>query len=241
MQQAHGISQKNFTRNIITGLIAMLPLWITLNVLWLLFKLVSGVFTPIVAPMFDLFLAEAESNFLSRLASFALTVGVVWSVGAIATNIAGRRLLSRLEKYFMRIPIIREIYVSVRKLTDLIFNQKTAFRRVVMIEYPRRGIYSLAFVTSEAVGEIQQKTSDDVLNVFLPSTPNPTTGFLLLVPRKDVVTLDMSVDDAVKLIITGGLITPAAPTRPDTEELKPDPDLTKSAISPGDAQQGGHT
>lgn len=217
----------------------MLPLWITLNVLWLLFKLVSGVFTPVVSPVFSIFFAAAESDFLSRLTSFALTIGVVWAVGAIATNIAGRRLLSRIEKYIIRVPILKEIYVSVRKLTDLIFNKKTAFRRVVMIEYPRRGIYSLGFVTSESVGEIQRKTSEEVLNVFVPSTPNPTTGFLLLVPRKDIITLEMSVDDAVKLIITGGLMTPPDALPRDSEELKPDPDLAKSGVPVAGAGQNG--
>jgi len=200
--------RKTFTRYIITGLIALLPLWITLNILWLLFKLISGIFTPIINPILAIFLPDAESAFLSRLTSFFLTIGVVWIVGVIATNLAGRRILIKLENLLIRLPILKDIYVASRKLIVLIFTKKTAFRKVVLVEFPRKGMYSLGFITSETVGEVQEKTKEDVINVFIPTTPNPTTGFFLMVPKKDVINLNMSVDDAIKMIITGGLVTP---------------------------------
>jgi len=200
--------KKNFTRYLVTGLIALLPLWITLNILWLLFKLVSGVFTPIINPILAVFLPDAESAFLSRLTSFILTIGIIWGVGAVATNLAGRRLLIKFENILIRLPILRDIYIASRKLIVLLFTKKTAFRRVVIVEYPRKGIYSLGFITSDTVGEVQKKTREEVINVFIPSTPNPTTGFFLMVPKNEVINLEMSVDDAIKMIITGGLITP---------------------------------
>lgn len=200
--------KSNITRYLITGIITILPLWVTLNVLWIIFRLISGVFMPVITPIFYIFFGPEESRFFGRLFSFFVTLFIVWLVGAAATNIASRRLLVKIEGLFVKVPILKEIYIAVRKLTVYIFTKRKAFKKVVIIEYPRRGVYSLAFVMATAMGEVQEKTREEVINVFLPSTPNPTTGFLLLVPKQDIIELEMSVDDAIKLIITGGIITP---------------------------------
>ncbi len=201
-------AKSNIMRYLFTGIITILPLWVTLNVLWIIFKLVSGVFTPVITPIFRIFFEPEESRFFGRLLSFFVTLFAVWLVGVVATNIAGRRLLVKLESLFVKVPILKEVYTAVRKLTVYIFTKRKAFKKVVLIEYPRRGVYSLGFVTATAMGEVQAKTKEEVVNVFLPSTPNPTTGFLLFVPQQDTIELEMSVDDAIKLIITGGIITP---------------------------------
>lgn len=196
------------TRYLITGLITLLPLWITLNILWYIFKIISGIFTPVLTPIFHIFFEAEESRFFGRLISFFVTLFIIWFIGALATNIAGRKLLIRLENLFIKLPLLRDIYTAVRKLTVYIFTKRQAFKKVVLVEYPRKGIYSIGFITAFTISEIQTKTKEEVINVFLPSTPNPTTGFLLMVPKRDIVELDMSVDDAMRLIITGGIITP---------------------------------
>jgi uncharacterized membrane protein len=104
---------------------------------------------------------------------------------------------------------VRPIYTAVKQLLIAIFSApKDSFKRVILIEYPRRGVYALAFVTGIAWGEIQDKTAGNMINVFLPTTPNPTSGFYLLVPEKDTISLDMGVEDAFKLLISGGLVKP---------------------------------
>jgi len=106
-------------------------------------------------------------------------------------------------------PVVRSIYGATKQIFETVLAHKsTAFRQVCLVEYPRRGIWSLGFVTGTAVGEIQERTSDQVVNVFLPTTPNPTSGFLLLVPTRDLILLKMSVEDGIKMVISGGIITP---------------------------------
>lgn len=201
--------KSKITRYLITGLITLLPLFITIAILRMLFNLISGVFVPITTPVLQLFFAPSESKVLGRLISFFLTLFVVWLIGALTTNIAGRRLLIKLESWLVKLPLLNDIYLSVRKLVVYVFTKKKDFKSVVLVEYPRKGIYAIGFVTAAAFSEVQNKTKEDVINVFVPSTPNPTTGMLLVIPKSDVIELDMSVDDAIRLIVTGGIVTPS--------------------------------
>lgn len=130
-------------------------------------------------------------------------------VGWLTTNFLGR-LFIRISEYIVnRMPVIRTIYSATKQIFETIMaSQSTAFREVVMLEYPRKGIWTLGFVTGVAKGEVQDITEDEVINVFVPTTPNPTSGFLLFVPRSDLRYLDMGVEDGIKMVISTGLITP---------------------------------
>lgn len=130
-------------------------------------------------------------------------------IGWLTTNYFGR-LFIKISEYFVdRMPVIRTIYSATKQIFETIMaSQSTAFRDVVMIEYPRKGIWTLGFVTGVAKGEVQDVTEDEVINVFVPTTPNPTSGFLLFVPKSDLRYLDMSVEDGIKMVISTGLITP---------------------------------
>jgi uncharacterized membrane protein len=109
-----------------------------------------------------------------------------------------------------RIPLVRILYAGVKQLLETIFLQKTdAFKRVALVEYPRRGTYVIGFITGESKGEVQDKTDKNMINVFIPTTPNPTSGFYMLVPDDELVVLNMSVEDAFKLIISGGIVSPS--------------------------------
>ena len=110
-----------------------------------------------------------------------------------------------------RLPLTRYVYPSIKKITEFLFaHHRQAFKKVVLVEYPRRGIWSLGFITNEAFQEIKDKTKQDLLNIFIPSSPGPLTGFFILTPRQEVIFLDIPIEDAVRLIVSGGLLNPAS-------------------------------
>jgi len=143
-----------------------------------------------------------------------LTFAVVLLTGMVAANFAGERLVRFGEQLLGRIPLVRTIYSSVKQLMESFFSKTGAsFRKVVLIEYPRAGAWTVAFLTSETQGEAQRKVAPDAVNVYVPTTPNPTSGFFLIVPRKDVIELDMSVDDALRMVLSTGVVVPTLGTQ----------------------------
>ncbi|MCB1784576.1 MAG: DUF502 domain-containing protein, partial [Alphaproteobacteria bacterium] len=132
------------------------------------------------------------------------------------------RMFIRISEYFVdRMPVIRTLYSAIKQIFETIMASKSgAFRDVVMLEYPRKGIWSLGFVTGVSEGEVQELTEAETINVFVPTTPNPTSGFLLFVPRSDLHFLDMSVEDGVKMVVSGGIITPPYREKAEGPEKK---------------------
>ena len=142
-------------------------------------------------------------------------------VGALAANFLGRVLLRSGERVLDRMPVIRSVYGALKQIFVAVIQQSDdSFSEVVLLEYPRRGIWAIGFVTSETKGEIQNQTEDHILNIFLPTTPNPTSGFLLFVPRREVVTLHMTVEEGIKMVISAGLVAPPD-LRPVDERKSP--------------------
>ena len=137
-----------------------------------------------------------------------LTAVIVFVTGMIVTNLFGLQLFTIGERLLQRIPLVRSIYASVKQVTESMFSKGRAFRKVVLVEYPRQGMWSLAFQTGTGAEEVRDKTGRDVTNVFIPTTPNPTSGFFLMVPREDVIELDMSVDDGLKMLLSVGVVVP---------------------------------
>lgn len=130
-------------------------------------------------------------------------------VGWFATNILGRFFIRVSEYIVDRVPVIRTIYAAVKQIFETIMASKSqAFREVVMLEYPRKGVWSIGFVTGRSEGEVQQATKEETINVFVPTTPNPTSGYLLFVPKKELKYLKMTVEDGIKLVVSAGIITP---------------------------------
>lgn len=155
-----------------------------------------------------------------------LAIVVLLGTGMALTNIAGRRLVNYWESVLARIPLVRSIYSGVKKVSEtLLMPSGKSFRRVLLVEYPRKGIWSLGFQTSSDLGEVQEKTGKQVLGVFVPTTPNPTSGFIVLVPADEVVELEMSVDEAIRMIISLGVVVPQWP-RPPGAPLAPPVDRT---------------
>jgi len=134
---------------------------------------------------------------------------VVLGTGVIVANLFGRKLVAWSESLLARIPLVRSIYVGVKQIMEMLLSSDgETFRKVVMIEYPRKGLWTLGFLSGVTRGEAQTKTGTDVVNVFVPTTPNPTSGFFILAPRDEVIELDMSIDDGLKVIISAGVYVP---------------------------------
>jgi uncharacterized membrane protein len=185
----------------IAGLLVFLPLAVTYTVLAWLF----GVLDNFLGRVFTMLFGRPIPGL-----GLVATVVVIFLMGALVTNVLGRRLVVVLEAIVMRIPVARSIYSATKQISDSIFiKRKGAFQRAVLVEWPRKGLYSVGFVTGESIGEPQAKTPQRVYNVFIITTPNPTTGFLTMVPEDEIIPLEMSVEDALKLVISGGIVSPA--------------------------------
>lgn len=138
-----------------------------------------------------------------------LTVVVLLLTGVLAANFVGRAFVGGWESLMERIPIVRSIYSAAKNFAEIVFSDSSqSFKRVLLIEYPRKGLYSLAFQTATELGEVQGRTGEEVVSCFVPTTPNPTSGFIIIVPKKDIMVLDMDVDEALKMIISLGVVIP---------------------------------
>lgn len=147
----------------------------------------------------------------ATIPGLGVVIAVVFfiAVGWFAKNFFGRMIINVSEYALDKMPVIRTVYAGTKQVFETVMgSQSQAFREVVMFEFPRKGIWALGFVTGIAQGEVQRLTADEVVNVFFPTTPNPTSGFLVLVPRQDLIPLEMSVEDAIKMIVSGGILTP---------------------------------
>jgi uncharacterized membrane protein len=144
--------------------------------------------------------------------AFLLTLALIALVGLAARHYVGRKLIEFGETIFLRVPLLNKVYLALKQINEAFAtSKKSAFKTVVLVQFPRVGCYSLGFITGEQHEEVQAKTKEHVVCVFVPTTPNPTTGFLILVPEHDVVKLEMSVADAIKFIISLGTVSPEFP------------------------------
>lgn len=199
----------------VAGLLVWVPLGITLLVLNLFVGIMDR--TLLLLP-----LAYRPENLIGVNIpglGIVLTVIVVLITGMFAANFLGRRFVSFSESLLTRIPLVRSVYTAAKNFAEVLFTDTSqAFKKVLLVEYPRRGVYSLCFQTSTELQEIQERTDEDVICVFVPTTPNPTSGFIIMVPRADVIELDMDVEEALKMVVSLGVVVP--PWDPRQQELK---------------------
>ena len=184
---------------IVAGLLVWVPLGATIFVLKLLIDLFSNL---------DSWMSD-QLGFTIPGIGILLALLALLGTGLVAANYFGKRFVSFWESLLERIPLVRNIYSAVKRFVEIILSDSTqSFSRVLLIEYPRKGLYSLSFQTSQNLGEIQEKTGENVVCVFIPTTPNPTSGLILMVPEQDVIELDMNVEDALKMVISLGVGVP---------------------------------
>ncbi|WP_372521796.1 DUF502 domain-containing protein [Sulfuricaulis sp.] len=191
-------------RYLMAGLLVWVPLGVTLLIVAFLVDLMDQTLRLLPESL------QPENLLGFRVPGLGavLTAVIVFVTGMIVTNLFGMQLFNIGERILQRIPLVRSIYASVKQVTESMFSSGKSFRKVVLVEYPRKGMWSLAFQTGTGAEEVRDKTGRDVTNVFIPTTPNPTSGFFLMVPREDVVELDMSVDDGLKMLLSVGVVVP---------------------------------
>lgn len=204
---------------LIAGLLVWLPLAITIWVLHSVLGLLDGVFGTVVSAS-QVVLPEAARESLEMLRQIPglgviVMLGGLLLTGVFAANIFGQWALRQGNQLLTHIPIVKSIYSSVKQVSDTLFSSSgNAFREAVLVQYPRQGSWTIAFVTGKPGGEAAIHLSGDYLSVYVPTTPNPTSGFFLMVPRADVIVLKMSVDEALKYVISMGVVAPVAHDAP---------------------------
>lgn len=193
-------------RYFFAGILITAPIVITFYISWLLIRWVDSRVTPLLP---DAYNPETYLPFAIPGLGLVIVVVFLTFVGWATAGMLGRFWTRVSESVLSQMPVVRSIYGAVKQIIETILQQQSnAFRQVVLFEYPRRGSWALGFITGQTKGEVQNLTEDDVVNVFLPTTPNPTSGYLLFVPRRELVVLDMTVEDGIKMVISGGIVTP---------------------------------
>ena len=186
----------------LVGLAVVLPLLVTYLLLRFLFEALDGLLDPMI------------QGILGRRIpglGFLATVAIIFLIGTLTTNIVGRKLVAMTEGLLLRIPLVKNVYGASKQLFDAItLPGRGAFRQVVMLEYPRSGLYALGFITATQAKGFQDLVGEQTVNVFIPTAPNPTSGFFLVVPERSVIPVPISVEEALKMIVSGGLIVPPA-------------------------------
>lgn len=209
----------------LTGLMVWLPLAITIWVLSWLVRSLDGVLGSVLFG-FAAVAPESMAPVIGQLRNIPglgvlIVAAFMLVTGALVSNVAGRWLLKQWDGVFTRIPIVKSIYNSVKKVSDTLFSSNgNAFRTAMLIQYPRAGSWTIAFQTGTPTGEVAKHLGSDFVSVYVPTTPNPTSGFFLILPRAEVIELDMSVDQALTYVISMGSVPPAAHIAPKAVALK---------------------
>ena len=195
----------------ITGLLVLVPLCITIWVLSTLIGLMDQ--SLLLLPVS--WRPEAQFGRAVPGIGAILTLLIVFGTGVIATNFFGKRIIQFWEALLARVPVVKSIYYSVKQVSDTLFSDSgQAFRKALLVQYPRQGSWTIGFLTGQPGGDVSNHLQGEYVSVYVPTTPNPTSGFFLMMPRADVVELDMSVDEALKYIISMGVVAPASKTKP---------------------------
>ncbi len=207
---------KKLRTYIVAGLLIWIPIGVTLFVLKVLVDILDQ--TLLLLPL--AYRPETLLGFRIPGLGILLALIILVVTGVLAANFLGRRLVGFWESVLQRIPLVRSIYSAAKNFAEVVFNDSNrSFNKVLLIEYPRKGLYSLCFQTSTNLGEIQARIGGDVICVFVPTTPNPTSGLILMVPVADVIELDMDVESALKMVVSLGVVVPVWKKRDGQLEL----------------------
>jgi uncharacterized membrane protein len=203
-----GFLSKSTRRKIIAGLLVVFPVFITFIVIKFLFTMIGGILSPVVIKAVGFFGFSPNSKideFVITSVAFVLTFVVLYSIGVVATNFFGKFIISFFETILHNVPIIKNVYTSSKKLIEIIsLPSRQSFKRVVIVEYPRAGMKAFAFVT----GGIKTEDGTELTSLFIPTTPNPTSGFLIYIPEEDITETNLNIEEGMKLIVSGGILVP---------------------------------
>lgn len=212
---------KAFQKNIIVGFISLLPAIATIYVIQFLFSIIDQFLGQLLSDILkvlkiikvdegSIYFLGVYTPFSERIigVGFILTILIITIIGSMRRRGKKQHLFDQVDHFFRKIPLVSYIYTSVEQLINAFTQERSSFKKVVMIEYPRKGVYTLGFLTGTSKGEVQRLTNKECLNIFLPTTPIPTSGWLVLIPEEDVTILDMTVEQGLKFIISGGVVVP---------------------------------
>lgn len=189
-------------RYFLTGLLVIIPIWGTVLILKAIFVGVEGI-------LGDLLVRLVPSHYVPGLGILTLIV-LIFVTGLLASNFMGRWIVKWWEKLLNRVPLVRGIYSTLKSMIDVLsISEQASYNRVVMIQFPKNGHYCIAFVTGMTKGDLQELSQEPLIHVYVPTSPNPTSGYFLLVPEHEVTSVDISVEEAMKLIVSGGLCSPS--------------------------------
>ena len=201
------------------GILITAPVSLTIYLAWLFVSFVDEQVFSLLPAKYD---PETYLPFSVPGIGLILIVVGLTMVGALTAGLLGRMVRQSIDAILNRLPVIRSLYSAIKQIMETVLaNQSAAFREVVLLEYPRKGIWTIGFITGSTSGEIRAHVPEDSINVFVPTTPNPTSGFLLFVPDKDIVRLKMSVEAGIKLVVSGGLVMPGERDEPRLKEPMP--------------------
>ncbi len=194
-------------RYFLTGLLVVTPIWGTILILKTLFVAVDGILGDVLAKL-------VPDHYVPGLGIVALIL-LIFVVGLLAANFIGRQIVKHWEDWLNRLPLVRGIYSTLKSMMDILsFSDRGSYHRVVLIQFPKNGHYCFAFVTGVTKGETTALGQEPLVHVYVPTSPNPTSGYFLLVPEREVMSVDISVEEAMKLIVSGGLYTPSGSMTP---------------------------
>lgn len=198
---------RRLTNYFLTGLVIAAPVGLTMYITWSIIRFVDDFVKPLIPPQYN-----PDTYLPISVPGFGLVIGAVALImlGFLTANLVGRTLVQFSESILHRMPFVSVLYRGLKQIFETVVSQSHSnFKQVGLIQYPRPGLYALVFISTEAKGEVAEKVvGEDVTSVFLPTTPNPTSGFLLFLPRSEVQILDMTVEDGAKLVISAGLVSP---------------------------------
>ncbi|HEY7531534.1 MAG TPA: DUF502 domain-containing protein [Nitrospiraceae bacterium] len=188
-------------RYFLTGLLVITPIWGTILILKTLFVALDGILGDLLANLMP-------DRYVPGLGIVALVV-LIFTTGLLAANFIGRQIVKWWEDLLNRVPLVRGIYSTLKSMMDIVsFSDRTSYNRVVLIQFPKNGHYCFAFVTGVTKSDMQDLAQEPLIHVYVPTSPNPTSGYFLLVPEREVISIDISVEEAMKLIVSGGLYSP---------------------------------
>ncbi len=194
---------------LLTGIVVTAPIGITIYLAVLFVDFVDGQMRGLVPAEYDpIRYLPFDIPGLGVLVLLLLLL----VVGFLAAGLIGRIVFRIGERLIDRVPVVRSVYGALKQIFETVFADSSSFREVVLVEYPRRGLWAVGFITGRTRGEVRERIDSDLVNIFLPTTPNPTSGFLLFVPRDDLVRMDMSVEEGIKMVISAGIVTPPSRT-----------------------------
>lgn len=202
----------------LAGVLITAPIGITIYLAYIFVDFIDRVVTPLIPEKYN-----PEYYLHVGIPGLGLVVLfiVMTMIGALTAGLLGRWMVRTGEHILNRMPVVRSVYAAIKQILETVLSrQSQAFRKAVLVEYPRRGIWAIGFITGTTEGEVQNLTEEETVNIFLPTTPNPTSGFLLFLPKNTVVELDMTVEEAIKMVISGGIVTPPD-RRSATEQAEP--------------------